>query len=313
VIAWYDPGLQVPSDPPRRASYRALQSWYRETVLGVEPGWHPSGRLLGSLLPKPRELDGLNFLDAQIAGYAKRRAWQVQQDGGTLEVGRLRRNMLSSMPLCFNLFGKLHAERSAAAKALSAVLGLDIADIDEVLVEHAPPAAKQLLGDRTAFDAFLTYTTATGAKGFVGVETKYTEPFSRVRYPASRYQHNPAYRLAGFHRDAADRLARPVTNQLWRNALLAAATRETGGYQLGHAVVIAGQDDHTAQRAVAAVSAELDQPDALLRWVSLERLIEHCQLQPSLAGWAAEFRRRYLDLAPVAKYRLTAKMQLATE
>jgi hypothetical protein len=165
VIAWYDPGLQVPSDPPRRASYRALQSWYRETVLGVEPGWHPSGRLLGSLLPKPRELDGLNFLDAQIAGYAKRRAWQVQQDGGTLEVGRLRRNMLSSMPLCFNLFGKLHAERSAAAKALSALLGLDIADIDEVLVEHAPPAAKQLLGDRTAFDAFLTYTTATGAKG----------------------------------------------------------------------------------------------------------------------------------------------------
>jgi hypothetical protein len=286
VIAWYDPGLQVPSDPPRRASYRALQSWYRETVLGVEPGWHPSGRLLGSLLPKPRELDGLNFLDAQIAGYAKRRAWQVQQDGGTLEVGRLRRNMLSSMPLCFNLFGKLHAERSAAAKALSAVLGLDIADIDEVLVEHAPPAAKQLLGDRTAFDAFLTYTTATGAKGFVGVETKYTEPFSR---------------------------GRAVTNQLWRNALLAAATRETGGYQLGHAVVIAGQDDHTAQRAVVAVSAELDQPDALLRWVSLEPLVEHCQLPPSLAGWAAEFRRRYLDLAPVAKYRLTAKMQLATE
>jgi hypothetical protein len=194
VIAWYDPGLQVPSDPPRRASYRALQSWYRETVLGVEPGWHPSGRLLGSLLPKPRELDGLNFLDAQIAGYAKRRAWQVQQDGGTLEVGRLRRNMLSSMPLCFNLFGKLHAERSAAAKALSAVLGLDIADIDEVLVEHAPPAAKQLLGDRTAFDAFLTYTTATGAKGFVGVETKYTEPFSRGR---ARHQPAVAQRAAG--------------------------------------------------------------------------------------------------------------------
>jgi hypothetical protein len=120
----------------------------------------------------------------------------------------------------------------------------------------------------------------------VGVETKYTEPFSR---------------------------GRAVTNQLWRNALLAAATRETGGYQLGHAVVIAGQDDHTAQRAVVAVSAELDQPDALLRWVSLEPLVEHCQLPPSLAGWAAEFRRRYLDLAPVAKYRLTAKMQLATE
>ena len=41
----------------------------------------------------------------------------------------------------------------------------------------------------------------------------------------SRYRHNPAYRLAGFHQDASERLARQVTNQLWRNTLLAAATQ----------------------------------------------------------------------------------------
>jgi hypothetical protein len=78
------------------------------------------------------------------------------------------------------------------------VLAVDIVTIEEVLVEHAPPAAKAMLGDRTAFDAFLLSTTSTGGKGFLGVETKYTEPFSPTRYPASRYQHSPAYRLAGF-------------------------------------------------------------------------------------------------------------------
>jgi hypothetical protein len=30
MLSWHDPALQVPSDPPRRARYRALQSWYRE-------------------------------------------------------------------------------------------------------------------------------------------------------------------------------------------------------------------------------------------------------------------------------------------
>ena len=179
--AWYDPVLQVPSDSKRRARYRALQSWYRETVLGVEPGRHSSGRLVGSLLPKQPALDKLNFLDEQVASYAERRAEQVLKDGGTLDRDRLRRNLLSSMPLCFNLFGKLGAEQPAAARVLGAVLGLEIATVDQVLVEHAPPAAKAMLEDRTAFDAFVAYTTPTGAKGFVGVETKYTEPFSPGR------------------------------------------------------------------------------------------------------------------------------------
>jgi transposase len=42
------------------------------------------------------------------------RAEQVLKDGGTLDRDRLLRNLLSSMPLCFNLFGQLDAERLAA-------------------------------------------------------------------------------------------------------------------------------------------------------------------------------------------------------
>jgi hypothetical protein len=302
MAAWYDPVLQVASDGVRRARYRALQSWYRDTVLGVEPGRHGSGRLVGSLLPKQRALDGLNFLNEQVASYAERRAGQVLKDGGTLDRDRLRRNLLSSMPLCFNLFGQLHAKTPAAARVLGAALGLEITTVDQVLVEHTPPAAKAMLEDRTAFDAFVTYTTRTGAKGFVGVETKYTEPFSPRSHRPDHYQRLPAYRAAGFRPSAAERLGRTATNQLWRNTLLAAATRQTGNYDLGHAVVIAGRDDLVAWKAVAAVRAELHDPDGMLRSVSLERLVEQCRLEPSLAGWAAQFRRRYLELSPIADH-----------
>jgi len=79
-------------------------------------------------------LDGLNFLDQQIAGCVERRARAVQRAGGTLDLDRLRRNLLSSMPLCFNLFGKFRVKRPAAARVLGAMLDLDIATIDEVLI-----------------------------------------------------------------------------------------------------------------------------------------------------------------------------------
>jgi hypothetical protein len=213
---------------------------------------------------------------------------------------RRNRNLLSSMPLCFNLFAKLHCEPAAAATVLGVVLGLDVATVEEVLVEHAPPAAKQLLGDRTAFDAFVRYRTAGGASGFLGIETKYTEPFSPTSFPPGRYEPSPAFTAAGFAPGAAARLAGPATNQLLRNTLLAAATRHTGGYDLGHAVVLTGRDDRAARRAVGLVRAELAEPDRLLRWLSLERLVEQCQLEARLASWAARFRRRYLDLSPVA-------------
>jgi hypothetical protein len=131
MLAWYDPALQVPGDPARRARYRALQSWYRETVLHTEPGRHPHGQQpVGSMLPEDRALEGLNFLDQKIASYTERRAEEVIRDGGTLDRDRLRRNLLSSMPLCFNLFGKLQAHRPAAARVLGTLLGLDIAAID---------------------------------------------------------------------------------------------------------------------------------------------------------------------------------------
>jgi hypothetical protein len=230
--AWYDPVLQVARDSKRRARYRALQSWYRETVLGVEPGRHGSGRLVGSLLPKQRALDGLNFLNEQVASYAERRAGQVLKDGGTLDRDRLCRNLLSSMPLCFNLFGQLGAERPAAARVLGAVLGLDIATVDQVLVEHAPPAAKAMLEDRTAFDAFVAYTTPTGATGFVGVETKYTEPFSPRPHRPDHYQRLPTGRPGSVRVPPGGWEGRPRTScgatRCWRRPPARPATM-TGG------------------------------------------------------------------------------------
>ena len=205
---WDDPALAVQSDTSWRARYRRLQSWYRETVLGVPPGTDQRGITRASMLPAEAVAQNpdLNFLDDEIAAYARKRAERVVADGGTLELDRLRRNMLSSMPLCFNLFGALRRHPAAAARGLGSALDLDIDEILMVKVEWAPPPDVHLK-DRTALDAFVQYRTGGGRRAFFGVETKYTEPFSQRRYTSERYDAITKDPASGFAAGAECRLA----------------------------------------------------------------------------------------------------------
>lgn len=83
--------------------------------------------------------------------------------------------MLSSMPLCFSLFGTL---RSLPDRGLDLVRQLFDHEADEVLwTECEWKPESNPLGDRTAFDAVLMVRRGQ-TRHLIGVETKYTEPFS---------------------------------------------------------------------------------------------------------------------------------------
>ncbi len=289
--AWNDPSLEVPSDTAWRAQHRWLQSWYRETVLRTPPGADRGGTTRANMLPADAvaENPGLNFLNEGIAAYARKRR---PSDG------RLQRNLLSSMPLCFNLFGALRRHPTAAARRLGSVLDLDIKGILEIEVEWAPDPDAHL-GDLTAFDAFVRYRTGGGRRAFLGVETKYTEPFSPGRYTSERYDALTRHPASGFKPGAERRLVGSATNQLWRNVLLAHSLRSTDEFDEGRVVVLSCRGDVGAERAIAGLSAELRDPPALLRSTTYEELVAAFDSEPELSSWAADFRRRYLDLTPV--------------
>lgn len=77
---------------------------------------------------------------------------QSRPRGGTLKFDRLEQDMLSSMPLCFNLFGHLRLHRSTAADVFQRLLDLNIEEIEEIEVEVAPQKPASYLNDHTAFD-----------------------------------------------------------------------------------------------------------------------------------------------------------------
>jgi len=297
---WNDPAFVVPSDTVWRARYRALQSWYRETLIGAPAGEDDKGVLRGNLLP--REWVALkpwsNFLTAEIAEYVEARMPVVGAAGGTMDEGRLVRNLLSSMPLCFNVFGYLRVYPMSAARVFSRALGLDIRFVECIQVEWTPKG-EHPLRDRTAFDALVEYRTHAGLRGFLGIETKYTEPFSQREDFSDVYRKITESSGSGFREGAAPRLKRIDTNQLWRNALLAVSVRSSGSYSYGHVVVMAPEGDEEVRKALDGLSAELIEPSSLILSVSLETFTGAAESEPSLKQWAQAFRRRYLDLEQI--------------
>jgi len=295
MTPWHDRSLRVASDTLHRAQYRLLQSWYREVHLRVGPGYN-GRQYVGSLLPQEAASRGLNFLTPEVHAYVRRRVPQIQAEGGTVDATRLQTNLLSSQPLCCNVFGHLSRRLAAAAPVLSTTFGTRVDEVTRIVVEWAPDPDAHL-GDRTAFDAFVEYR-AGGQPWFLGIEVKYTEPFSQRPYDRPEYRR--VTRDCGlFVDDAADRLREPATNQLWRQVLLTASLTRAEGYAGGHAAVLTLEGDGGAAKAVAGLTAELRSAAGRPLVGSLERLVTAAAEQPALGEWAEALRTRYLDLAPV--------------
>ena len=303
ALRWDDPKLAVKSDDRRTFKHRLLQSWYREEVLGAEPGvYTPSGkprRVLGSLLHGDdlKFRPELNFLNVEAFNHAIKRIDAVHEAGGTLEPRRLKENMLSSMPACFNLFGALRSQPQLLDLVRETLDPLATA-IVRVDCEWAPPPG-DALSDKTAFDAVLVTAREDGSTHLIGIETKYTEPFSTTEYPADRYRKTHD-ECGWFHPDSAETLVGAATNQLWRNTLLAAACEMDGYASSASVAVVALADDSKAQSAVAGVRDALHEPEVRCAAVPFERFVDVARhLGGPVAAWANQFERRYLDLGPI--------------
>lgn len=238
--AWDDPKIFPVSEPSRIAKYRRHQSWYRECVLRADAGKFMSYDPLGSYLGEGEVAarPDLNFLTAEAAAHAVERAAIVKSEGGALDPVRSRHNMLSSMPMCFNLFGSLRGE-PAFLTLFQSVFDPAAVRIVDIACEYAPDRAGDYLGDRTAFDAVVCYETEAGRR-FMGVETKYTEPFSAKEYESDRY--TEVTRESGWFKDpesASSVMKTSKSNQLWRNVMLAASKEMKGSAGRGAVAVVA--------------------------------------------------------------------------
>lgn len=292
---WNDEGWKEPGDSEWAAGCRWLQSWWRATVLEVPPGERTTRdhRLVGSMLPLGSS-QGLNFLNAGIGAAVEARLASPEH-AGIIQEDRLFRNLLSSQPACFNLFGPFVADPGGL---LSWVQTIDDAATGVTLVRFEwAPDRKEHFDSGSAFDALVEYQTGK-SKRFLGIECKYAEDLSKssitVRPPFFEWT-TPAH---GWKEGAAERLDHPKLRQFWLNTCLVQSLAEKDGrYDRGTSVIVACAADTSAEETTIAVAQEL-LSEWGLRWSPYERVLDATQV-PELTQWKERFIMRYLDFAPV--------------
>lgn len=294
-------GPQSASDQPFTARMRLHQSWYRAHVLRLPCGTGPdekSTKPYGNMLRREDGAHGLNFITPQIFQAAERR---LAQDTGVVEPFRLRHNMLSSQPLCFNLFAPLAADLELAAQLLRELPNLSVRNVLRVELEFTPGTSGEYLNDGTAFDAYIEYEQTDGQRAFLGVEVKLTEPFSQKEYDSPSYRRWMTGARSPWRPEAAQRTAKLQHNQLWRDHLLVVAHRDVPGspYANGRLMLVRHPLDRSCERNVQAYSQLLRDGDDTLIDMPLDTLLARWSTAVSTEShrsWLAALHERYLDL-----------------
>lgn len=168
-------GDPILSDPPIRRRARLRQAMWRVDVLGVaecQPRARQGGTVcVGSELPHTpgAEAGRANYLSDEAFRYAMERLAVSKAPGSALTIleGRLRFNMLSSQPMCFNLFADVRAlvragdtRGTAAVRAMFPEVGIET--VEGIDVEEVPTPIPDYLADRTGWDAAIWINQGTG-------------------------------------------------------------------------------------------------------------------------------------------------------
>lgn len=317
----YGPGHA--GDSRVTALARLQQAWFRREVLGIdECGISPqTKRPLQSFLPEGHAAD--NFLTPCAFEYAEHRILDsTNRPELTIIASRLRHNMLSSQPMCFNLFSDLRSEVEQNEGSVQRVVAamfpeVPVASVDDVIVEEVPTVlASQSAVDKTGWDAVIRCNSG-GA--LITIETKYTDqldPLAPTRGNDALF--DVAERV--FTKDGLDyyrhlRRKAPQTkdgvprpplqeggfDQVARNLLLTLRYAERQGIEAAVNYVLAPAFDDEAETKVNQLRGRLQERwRQHVRFRTLDNVVQAGlpYASPRLGQVLSDFTTRYLDLNP---------------
>ncbi|OGQ79471.1 MAG: hypothetical protein A2289_23845 [Deltaproteobacteria bacterium RIFOXYA12_FULL_58_15] len=299
-------GPQVSGETGLKRLCRLQQSWYRVERLGeTKCGPYDPGKcVVGSALVNGRT-SGKNFLNQTTFAYAKEQLAAAEANPQiTIKPYRLFNNMLSSQPMCFNLFGHLRAgvkrKDAGAGDVLKAMLrDSPINVVDAVEVEHLPMPIDDYIKDKTAFDASIRFRNPNGASCIATIETKYTDEFGKNSAREVSYQVGLMENWQLCTNDGLEYFKAHGIPQVARNLLLTLAYQRK--HDLAYAVnfVVGLRDDRGAENDVNALRDKLAPAYRdRLQILPLEEIVERglTTAKESHADVLKMFRERYLEL-----------------
>jgi len=199
---------------------RILQSMWREEK-GYEIGEY-RGKKRGNFIPEQWAKETLNnYLSDTIKEVVKN---EIFNNASAKLYGKPRifNNLLSSQPLCFNLFAELQQDLELATKVFQQLCPHRVNKVTSIDFEYSPGKGNmEFLGDRSAFDVYVEFSNHNGKKGFIGIEVKYHENLKNKPAEMKDRYFEVARDMDCFKKDCFDILQKKPLEQIWRDHLLA--------------------------------------------------------------------------------------------
>lgn len=278
---------------------RILQSMWR-TEKGYEAGLF-QGRKLGNLLQMPWARDTLNnYLSDTIKEVVKKEVMNNSNKRKVYQSPRIFNNLLSSQPLCFNLFAELQQDLTLARKVFKKLCPHRVNEILKIEFEHSPGRGNlAYTGDRSAFDVYVEFLNDTNEKGFIGIEVKYYENLKLDPAKIKDRYFEVTSQMGCFKKECLDVLQLPPLEQIWRDHLLAGSLLYSpkDGFKDGFYVFLFPKDNLHCQEAVEQYKQCLTIDRTFQSW-TLESVTEAIK-QNTDEKWINEVIDRYLNFKKI--------------
>ena len=303
----YEPKTDSVSKDPEMTAFkqtaRLHQAKWRE-MKGYPMGTHPytpkpdeKSRPLGSRADSAFALSNcVNFLTDKIREAVEHRISNPEK-GQMLDKGRLYCDLLSSMPMCFNLFGEFQHNLDIATKAITSICpNGPIASAEAVRFEWSPGRADpRYLGNRSAFDVAFETKSKDGDMGIVGIETKYHEDCKKEA-PITEQRKERYIEVSKkshvFIDGAIDEILGSELQQIWQDhlLLLSMIQQEPMSWYWGKFILIAPAQNSSFKRA-AKKYLSLLKDDSTFEYLTVESIIDQNVLPSETLKL---FRERYI-------------------
>jgi hypothetical protein len=261
-------------------------------------------RKLGSRMDVDFALEsGANFLNEDIRRAVRDRLAN-QQPHQTLYEDRLFADLLSSMPMCFNLFGVLQADLELADRAVHTWWPDVPGRVCAVHFEWSPGRRLEgeYLENRSAFDVAFELELPGNKRGVLGVETKYHEDCKAEKVPSDerRKRYLKVARESGVFKESAfEKIMGTDLQQIWLDHLLALSMTQHPSKKWSWAgfVLVHPARNPSYARACTNYLTHLNDTSSI-RVSTLESLLAAKVLPPALS---TAFTDRYLAFEKIDK------------
>jgi len=214
-----------------------------------------------------------------------------------LYLDRLYADLLSSMPMCFNLFGSLYGDLERASKAVNAWWPDIPGKVNNIRFEWSPGRVipGRFLENRSAFDVAFEIEQPNGELAVIGIETKYHEDCKGEAIPNEdrlrRYRY-VSEKSGVFKPVAVEAIIGTKLQQIWLDHLLALSMLQDSSSMWTRAkfVLVHPQGNPSYSKAAEAYSKHLNDLSTFE-----VRTIESLLAENVLPQKATEaFRERYI-------------------